>query len=389
MHQYEVQVRRAASTSQPHDDVAIALRRNRPPVQAKLSVGPSGDRYEQEADLVAAEVVRSIRSTPAPTIRPSTTRVQPASATPASSVTTSRPSTTRVQPMSAAPAAGLAGGDLDATFESHVDGARSRGRGLDGPIRASMEHSFGVDFGAVRIHHDSQATQLNRKIQARAFTTGSDVFFSAGEYNPGSADGQQLLAHELTHVVQQGGAREVSPNSKVQRSPVASARKISRMPVDAVQRKAVPGLTSLSRPTGVWTDTGNGVFGFDTPTDADDVVALVTAIRSATADTPMRIKVLTGVHGSEPDGHLVGTDTIDPAQFYAEDLTEEGHAGLGGWTNVLNVRNKNKDQLTNWINASSSVVILAWCYSAETVAHWATIAADWEDGTKGTGFAQW
>lgn len=163
---------------------------------------------------------------------------------------------------------------------------------------------------------------------------------------------------------------------------------------EQIQRKAVPGLNALARPTGTWTDTGDGVFGFDTPTDADDVVALLTAIRNATRDNPMRIKVLSGIHGSEPGGgyeggHLVGTDPIDPAIFLAEDREEEGHAGVGGWTNVLNVRNKSKETIEEWMKASSSVVVLAWCYSANTVRIWDTISADWEDGTKDTGFAPW
>jgi hypothetical protein len=58
----------------------------------------------------------------------------------------------------------------------------------------------------VNIHADSEADSLNKQVGARAFTTGSDIFFRQGEYNPASSNGQELLAHELTHVVQQGGA---------------------------------------------------------------------------------------------------------------------------------------------------------------------------------------
>ena len=77
-----------------------------------------------------------------------------------------------------------------------------------------MEQAFGADFGGVKVHTDSRSDQLNQSIQARAFTTGQDVFFRQGEYNPGSRGGQELLAHELTHVVQQNGGT-------VQRSPLA------------------------------------------------------------------------------------------------------------------------------------------------------------------------
>jgi hypothetical protein len=68
-----------------------------------------------------------------------------------------------------------------------------------------MEPAFGADFSGVRVHSDSKAHGLNQSLQARAFTTGQDIFFRGGEYNPGSSAGKELVAHELTHVVQQNG----------------------------------------------------------------------------------------------------------------------------------------------------------------------------------------
>ena len=69
-----------------------------------------------------------------------------------------------------------------------------------------MESSFGADFSGVRIHDDARADGLSQALSARAFATGRDVFFRQGEYSPGTSAGRELLAHELTHVVQQGGA---------------------------------------------------------------------------------------------------------------------------------------------------------------------------------------
>jgi hypothetical protein len=66
-----------------------------------------------------------------------------------------------------------------------------------------MEGCFGVDLSAVRIHTDGAAAALNRAVRAEAFTTGTDVFFAPGRYDPSSSAGRGLLAHELTHVVQQ------------------------------------------------------------------------------------------------------------------------------------------------------------------------------------------
>jgi len=92
-----------------------------------------------------------------------------------------------------------------AAVERSIDQLRGGGQGLDHGVRRQMESSFGADFSGVRVHTDARADGLNRTLSARAFTTGRDVFFRQGEYNPGSSAGRELLAHELTHVVQQNG----------------------------------------------------------------------------------------------------------------------------------------------------------------------------------------
>jgi hypothetical protein len=97
------------------------------------------------------------------------------------------------------------GGGSEAAIEREIDGARGGGQALDHGVRGQMENSFGADFGGVRVHTDERADTLNHTLSARAFTTGQDIFFRQGEYNPGSSGGRELLAHELTHVVQQNG----------------------------------------------------------------------------------------------------------------------------------------------------------------------------------------
>jgi hypothetical protein len=86
-----------------------------------------------------------------------------------------------------------------------IDKARGGGASLDHAVQGQMESSFGANFGGVRIHTDTHADSLNRALNARAFATGKDIFFRQGEYNPGTSVGRELLAHELTHVVQQNG----------------------------------------------------------------------------------------------------------------------------------------------------------------------------------------
>jgi hypothetical protein len=105
-------------------------------------------------------------------------------------------------------AVGLEGGPVAADAEAAIERGRGGGAPLPAPLRRSMENSFEADFSGVRVHTDPGADALNRHLQSRAFTVGSDIFFAKGEYQPGSRAGQRLLAHELTHTVQQGVAAQ-------------------------------------------------------------------------------------------------------------------------------------------------------------------------------------
>jgi hypothetical protein len=84
---------------------------------------------------------------------------------------------------------------------------QSKGKGLPLPqeVRQSMEGDLGIDLSSVRIHTDNEAAAMNKDLQALAFTNGADIYFNTNQYSPGSAAGKKLLAHELTHVVQQTG----------------------------------------------------------------------------------------------------------------------------------------------------------------------------------------
>lgn len=88
--------------------------------------------------------------------------------------------------------------------EASIQRARSGGQPLDRTVRGQMEETFGSDLSHVRVHTDGEADHLNQTLSARAFTVGGDIFFRQGAYNPGAASGRELIAHEMTHVVQQG-----------------------------------------------------------------------------------------------------------------------------------------------------------------------------------------
>ncbi|TMV51540.1 DUF4157 domain-containing protein [Paenibacillus mesophilus] len=97
------------------------------------------------------------------------------------------------------------GFDADASLEQQIEQSRGNGSPMDTHVQAKMESAFDTGFSDVNVHTDAKADQMAQSIGASAFTTGSDIFFRQGQYNPGSRQGQELLGHELTHVVQQRG----------------------------------------------------------------------------------------------------------------------------------------------------------------------------------------
>jgi myosin heavy subunit len=94
-------------------------------------------------------------------------------------------------------------------LSSRIQSSAGKGRPLPGKTRAEMENAFGVGFDGVNVHTDAEAVQMNKALGAQAFTHGKDVYFNSGKYRPESAEGKRLLAHELTHVVQQSSSLEL------------------------------------------------------------------------------------------------------------------------------------------------------------------------------------
>jgi len=97
----------------------------------------------------------------------------------------------------------VAASEVHPDVEETIQSERGGGQQLDKGVRTQMESSFGTDFGGVRVHTNAKSDALNQTLNARAFTTGQDIFFRQANYDPGSSNGRELLAHELTHVVQQ------------------------------------------------------------------------------------------------------------------------------------------------------------------------------------------
>jgi hypothetical protein len=139
-------------------------------------------------------------------------------------------------------------------IESRLASARGSGAPLPGELRAYMEPRFGADFSSVRIHTGSEAAQLNRDLSAQAFTQGQHIYMGGGRFDPGSTQGKHLLAHELTHVVQQTGSQ---PPARIKRKDIPSGEfhqaqlQVGKEPqVPQLQRAGLDKLEEQTIPTG-------------------------------------------------------------------------------------------------------------------------------------------
>ena len=153
-----------------------------PYLQAKLRIGPAGDKYEREADRVADQLMRM----PEPIVQQ-----QPIEGEQEEEVLR-----TKVFQGVHAPV-------VTRQTQAHITAVRGGGSPLPSPERSFFEPRFGIDFSHVRIHGDRQAVESARSIGARAFTIGRDIFMGEGHWPDGSREERHLVAHELVHTIQQ------------------------------------------------------------------------------------------------------------------------------------------------------------------------------------------
>lgn len=157
--------------------------------QAKLEVGAAGDVFEREADESARHVVQRLSGSDVAAMPGGYQR---------QSVTVHRRE-----------AGSPEGGEVSAETEAAIRRAGQHGTPLAPGVRRQMDSAFGADFSQVRLHDGPDASGLNATLGARAFTVGSDIYFRDGLPDMSRRDGQELLAHELTHTIQQSGSRVV------------------------------------------------------------------------------------------------------------------------------------------------------------------------------------
>ena len=169
-------------------------------IQTKLTVNEPGDKHEQEADSIADKVMRM----------PGDQQIQRkcAACEEEDKKIQRKPGPGGVTPVTKA--SDGAGVGVSPAIHNRIAASQGGGNSLDGATNSFMSERFGVDFGSVKIHNNNEAAQLNRQLNARAFTVGRDIYFNSGEYEPGTGSGRHLLAHELAHTIQQGAAQKIS-----------------------------------------------------------------------------------------------------------------------------------------------------------------------------------
>jgi hypothetical protein len=187
-------------------------------VQTKLTVGAPGDKYEQEADSMAAKVMAMPDSAIKPPIQRQTgeetkaVQMQPLvnSITPLVQRSSGEE---EVQMKSQVQRASDGSSVASSSIESRLASSKGGGSALPDNVRSFMEPRFGADFSNIKVHTDSNAVQMTKELGAQAFAHGSDIYYGAGK-SPGN---NELTAHELTHTIQQGAA--VRMNKEVRRQP--------------------------------------------------------------------------------------------------------------------------------------------------------------------------
>jgi hypothetical protein len=186
----------------------------KPAIQKKLSVGSANDSYEVEADHIADKVMKM--SELSPQVAHTGALVQRKCAA------CEQEEKLRMKPLAESVTPLIQRSSKESTGESHapdhvenqINSSRGSGSVMDYGTKSFMESRFGTDFSNVKIHTGSEAVQMSRELNAQAFAVGSDIYFNEGKYNPNSDSGKHLLAHELTHTVQQSGGIQ----QKVQKS---------------------------------------------------------------------------------------------------------------------------------------------------------------------------
>jgi hypothetical protein len=282
--------------------------------QATLTVSTPGDSYEQEADQLAEQVMRM----PEP-------QLQRACACSGGCPSCQTQQSSQAHEHLQTKPAGTSASGQTTTSPLVNDVLGSSGQPLDTATRAFMEPRFGYDFSGVRVHNDANADTTARALNARAFTIGGDVSFASGEFQPETAAGRHLLAHELGHVIQQsGGSQGAAGSSPLRRA----ARSIQRYV------KTLGGRWDTTKYQLVRKELGKDVTGLDielnfTPEDPVDaeLIGLTQTVRLYREGKPLFVeesfegRATPDEKGVEKGVHIDQPETANPLYATGEAAT--------------------------------------------------------------------
>lgn len=249
-------------------------------IQPKLTIGQPGDKYEREADTVASKVVQGIQ---APEVQskkeedlvhekvsgglqtmlqaqfpdiPEVDKEPPemevatdelmqegveeipdVEAEGEAEVATDVPAPVPVEEIEAPEIttksdSNTSGKSPGSSIAQGLSQSKGGGSNLQGGVKGEMESGFGTDFSGVKVHTDSNAVQMNKELGSRAFTNQNNIYFNEGQYNPDSTEGKTLLAHELTHTIQQGAVSNTVQASNWGDKPLISTEPKATVPSD-------------------------------------------------------------------------------------------------------------------------------------------------------------
>lgn len=187
--------------------------------QAKLSVNEPDDKYEHEADAVANAVVNQPAKKAVVQQKEAHPEKEKKEIQKKDSLTSEGEKKKKGTPVQTKQEGNANTASPEAS--SKIERSSGKGNPLSENTLHEMNSSFGADFSDVNVHDDSEAINMNKELNAQAFTHGRDIYFNEGKYNPQNSEGKFLLAHELTHVVQQSGSGDTSKT--VQKKPVSEA----------------------------------------------------------------------------------------------------------------------------------------------------------------------
>ncbi|WP_445456149.1 eCIS core domain-containing protein [Flavobacterium sp. HNIBRBA15423] len=177
----------------------------KPTIQKKLSIGSANDSYEVEADNMANKVMRMTEPSQQNVSQTGSLVQRKCTACEQEEKIQKKSLVENITPLIQRSSNSESGGQAPNHVESQINSSRGGGSSMDNGTKNFMESRFGTDFSDVKIHTGSQAVQMSRELNAQAFTVGNDIYFNEGKYSPNSDSGKHLLAHELTHTVQQSG----------------------------------------------------------------------------------------------------------------------------------------------------------------------------------------